>query len=241
MADLSIIQDTSSIAAIDCDYEARRSERDRLGLSEIGDPCARVLWYKHNKYQKKEVKGRVLRLFQLGNLIEEQMSTDLKSAGFLIHSQQRRVVFTQGELELNGSIDGIVERLLESDQSHLWECKSMASKGFAKLKAHGYEAYDQKYKTQIHVYAMGLKLKRIFVTVYNKDTSELYQERIHTNKAFATEMLQRAFDVVGSKTPPPKINERAEFYSCSWCDFKEYCHYGKQGPVVAPAKGVEKW
>lgn len=223
MGDLSCLKQTTSISAIDLDYETRYKPRLRLGLSQIGHECDRFLWYKHNGQIGKQPDGKVLRLFQMGNMVEEQMVIDLKSAGFTLHSQQKAVEFTQDDLKLTGSCDGIIEGLLESQQPHLWECKSMGSKGYSKLLKDGYEAYNPSYKAQLHTYMLGLKLKRAFVTVYNKDTSELYQERVRLDRDYAVEMLRRAFDIIGTKKKPDRIQNRPDFYSCKWCDYHTEC------------------
>jgi len=223
MADLSFLNETTSIAAIDADYEARYKPRNRLGLSQCGHICDRWLWYKHNGVQAEPPNGRVLRLFQLGNLLEDQLAIDLMSAGFTIHSQQKYVEFTQDNLRIRGSVDGIIEGLIESNKPHLWECKSMASKGFSKLLKDGYEAYNPQYKAQLHCYMMGLKLNRAYVTVYNKDTSKLYAERIKLDRKFAHATLQRVFDIMGTSVAPERACPRQDWYEAKWCDYRDLC------------------
>jgi len=225
MADLSFLNTVESIAAVDADYEARYQQRRHLGLSQIGHECKRYLWFKHKGFDEdKTPDGRVLRLFQLGRLIEDQMSIDLQSCGFRLHSQQKKVIFTQGDLKLEGSCDGVIEWLLESIKPHLWECKSMADKYFKKVKKDGYEAYSPQYKTQCHVYALGLKLNRIYATVYNKNTSELYAERIKLDRDFAIKQLNRAFDVMREPVPPDsRLCPRADWYQAKFCEFQKNC------------------
>ena len=226
MADLSFLHKTiTSIAAVDADYEARYQQRRHLGLSQIGHECDRWLWFKNQGLDEiHPPEGRILRLFQLGNLIEDQMAIDLQSCGFRLHSQQKKVIFTQGDLQLQGSCDGVIEYLLESEKPHLWECKSMSGKNFAKVKKDGYEAYNSKYKAQCHVYALGLKLSRIYATCYNKDTSELYAERIKLDREFAVGRLQRAFDVMREPVAPDrKFCPRADWYQAKFCEFRGVC------------------
>ena len=229
MADLSFLQNTvTSIAAVDADYSARFQQRRHLGLSQVGHECPRWLWFKHQGLvDETPPEGRVLRLFQLGRLTDDQMAIDLQSCGFRLHSQQKKVIFTQGDLKLEGSCDGIIEGLLESDRPHLWECKSMADKLFSKLKKDGYEAYNPQYKAQCHCYALGLKLPRIYATVYNKNTSELYAERIKLDREFATKQLQRAFDIMREPVAPDqKLCPRADWFQAKFCQFNKIC-WGK--------------
>jgi len=224
MARLDFLDDNQSIDAVNLFYESKYKPRDYLGLSQAGHPCSRWLWYKHNGFIGKPPDGRVLRLFQLGNILEDQIVIDLNDAGFNIFDIQHEVKFTQDNLTLLGHIDGKINGLIESSETHLWECKTMASKGFKTLLKGGYEAYNEQYKWQLQFYMFGLGLKRAFVTVYNKDNSELYQERIHLDKKATVEKLQMIFDVIGSEhCPNQKLCNREDFYLAKWCDYRNVC------------------
>lgn len=219
-----VINETSTCSAIDLYYEAFFEQRRRLGLSQVGHKCPRWLWYKHHKYDETPPSGRVLRLFQLGNLIEDQMYWDLTRAGFVITGQQKQVKFSMDGITLHGSCDGIIYGLIETPKTkHLWECKSIGSKGFAKLLKCGYEEYNPQYKAQVHAYMLGLKLNRAFVTVYNKDTSKLYQERIHLNKDWIIDRLADAFSAIQLKNPPERACPRVDFWEAKWCNFYKTC------------------
>ena len=242
MADLSFLyQATSSISAVDADYEARNVPRLHLGISAIGAKCPRELWYRHNGAVGRQPEGRVLRLFKLGNVLEDQIIIDLRSAGFYVHSQQKAVQFERNGLLLKGSCDGIIEFLLESSKPHLLEIKTASNKRFTELLKVGYEKWDQKYKSQVHVYAYGLKLDRIYVVVYNKDTSELYAERIRVDKQFAKDMIHRAFDVMEARIAPPRKCPNQTWYEAKWCSFCEICFAEPTQPTVAKNKILSAW
>jgi hypothetical protein len=223
MVDLSMLSEVSSIKAVDLFYEENTTQRNYLGLSQIGHRCDRWIWLKYNGTPEANIDGRVLRLFKLGETIESQMAVDLQSTGFRIHSPQKSVIFTQDDLQLEGHIDGIIEGLIESKQPHLWECKSASNKRFQELLKVGYEKWDAKYCTQVHVYAFGLKLNRIYATVYNKDNSELYQERIKTDKSLAMEALHRTFSIMRMHEAPVRLSQRADWYECKYCGYHDHC------------------
>jgi len=218
-----IINETSTVKAIDLWYKANRTQRRRLGLSQVGHKCGRYLWYKHHGYDEKPIDGRVLRLFQLGNIIEDHIAFDLAAIGVSITDRQRQVKFTFDDIELTGSIDGIATGLIESSQRHLWECKTMNAKSFAKLLKEGYEAYNEQYKAQVHAYMLGLKLKRSFVTGYNKDTSEIYQERIKLNKDWIIDKLSEVFNAIRMESEPERACPRSDWFEAKWCPFYETC------------------
>lgn len=209
-------------AAVDAYYEANQRPRLRLGLSEIGHPCKRYLWYRHNGYPQTPISGRVLRLFELGNLIEDAVVNDLQLTGFTVHSRQRRVFFEDDDTVLNGHIDGIVEGLIESSQPHLLEVKSANAKSFAKING-SYEKWQPKYKAQVHVYMLGAKLKRCLVVVYNKDTSELYTERIHLDRDYAVRLLVDVFAALHQTTAPERACPNASWYMAKRCGYYKIC------------------
>lgn len=224
MADVAeFINKKSSISVIDKTYEDNFKQRRRLGLSQVGHSCPRFLWYKHHGFDEPVPDGRVLRLFELGNVIETQMDCDLTQAGFNITDTQKHVEFTMDDITLTGSIDGIITGLVESNKPHLWECKSMGSKGWKNLLKNGYENYSDVYKGQVHAYMLGLGLKKAFVTVYNKDTSELYQEMIDLKEDWIIGRLQDVFKAISQDHPPLRACPDADYFEAKFCNFYGEC------------------
>lgn len=226
MADLTFLEEQpGTVDAVNLDYEARRVPRDWLGLSQAGHECKRYLWYTHNGYQGKPIEGRVLRLFQLGNVIEDQVIADLMSAGVRHYAGQREVKFTQDGVELVGHIDGIVEGLIESPATpHLFECKSASDKKFRELvKLGDYEKWNPVYGFQVQAYMLGLKLKRAAVFVYNKNTSEMKLFRVKLRREETIKKLQGIFEAITSPVKPDRKCPRADYYKAKWCDFREIC------------------
>jgi len=229
MADLSFLeQQPGTVQAVDLWYESSRRQRRHLGLSQAGHPCKRYLWYVHNGYQAAEIEGRVLRLFQLGNLLEDQVVADLRVCGFTISQQQREAVFTQDKLRLVGHIDGIIEGLIEAPVTpHLFECKSASKKKFDELiKLGSYRKWNETYFWQVQFYMLGLKLKRAAAFVYCKDDSRLHMERIRLEKEETIERLQSVFAAIGSETEPERMCPRADHYSAKWCPYYQTCFGG---------------
>ncbi len=219
-----VIKSESPDKVINAWYEANNKPRTWLGLSQIGHQCERYLWYCHHGYTGEQPEGRVLRLFQLGNILEDQTILDLKTAGFIHHSGQKEVTFTNNGVTLQGHIDGIVEGLLESGQPHLFEHKTCCEKKFKELlKLNSYERWNETYKAQVHVYMLGLKLKRCLAVVYNKNTSELYTERIRLDRDYAIGRLERAFSAIDRKSKPCRKCPNKSWFEAKWCDYYKEC------------------
>lgn len=215
---------------IDRHYESVNVQRTHLGLSECGHPCQRFLWYVHNGYPRKSIGGRILRLFQLGNILEEQIRKDFMAAGFGMHSDQKEIFFehtdpvTGQKYKLTGHCDGIVTGLQESDKPYLWECKTAGEKAFKQLlKCNSYEAWNIKYKAQIHAYMLGLKLDRALITVYNKNTSEMYQERIRLDRNYAVDLLQKVLKTIALADPPERLCPRGNWWEANFCPYQKTC------------------
>lgn len=246
MADLSILYESQrgSTDLVDLCYEAHRVERDYLGLSACGAECKRHLWYVYQGRPQKPIEGRVLRLFQLGNIIEDQVVEDLTAAGFPVKDSQREVVFTQEEYILKGHIDGIVTGLIEAPKTeHLFECKSCSLKKFKELQKaiaeHGktgpaYRQWNEVYYWQVQFYMLGLKLKRAAAFIYCKDNSELVLLRIKLDRQGTIDKLQSVFETIRSPIAPDRTCPRADFFKAKWCPHYHTC-FGIPFPEVEPA------
>ena len=240
MGNLAFLNEQSTVALINSAYEQKRQPRQRLGLSQAGHECKRFLWYTHQGFVGSKPDGRVLRLFQLGNVIEDQVIADLSIAGCQVFHQQREVMFTQDGVELVGHIDGIVKGLVESPETpHLFENKSASKKKFDELlKAGSYGKWNPIYYWQTQFYMLGLKLKRAAAFVYCKDDSRLYMERIKLDRDATIKRLQRVFEAITAPMEPERLCKRADHYESKWCPHYERC-FGittKTEQVVFPWK-----
>lgn len=236
MADLSFLAETGTVARIDRAYEAANKPRAHLGLSAAGDPCARKIWYMHRGHVGEQPFGRVLRLFSLGNAIEDEIIAGLRLAGCIVTDQQKEVRFTQDGVELLGHIDGIVTGLEESSQPHLFEAKSCNAKRFKELQKHGdYRKFSEAYFWQVNFYMLGLGLKRAAAFIYNKDNSELMMVRVRLDREATTEKLQQIFETITGELPERSC-PREDYYKAKFCNYREICFHG-----TAPATETWGW
>jgi hypothetical protein len=212
--------DRQLIEKIDKLYSDNYEPRQRLGLSEVGHPCDRYLWYKHNGVAGIAPPGRVLRLFELGNIIEEHVKDLLRGIGLEVTDEQRELSVEDYPGVLTGHIDGVVNI---DGEPCLLEVKSASAKNFKALQKAGYEAWDDKYRAQVHVYMILANLQDSLVVVYNKDNSEIYLERIKLNSGYALDVLKRAFDVISEAKPACRMCPNPEYYKIKMCEYREEC------------------
>ena len=206
----------------------RSGGRGHLGASQIGAPCERALWYGFRWALKVKHAGRLLRLFETGQLAEQRFVAELRAAGIEVHEldetgAQFSVSSCRGHF--GGSMDGVALGLLEAPKTwHVLEFKTHSAKSFAALKKDGVEKSKPEHAAQMQVYMHLAGLERAFYLAVDKNTDELYSERLHHDEAAALRLLAKASRIIDAAEPPSRISEDPAFYLCRWCSYHDICH-----------------
>ncbi len=209
--------------------EGDKGGRSRsIGASSIGHSCDRYLWLAFRHADTRDISGRIYRLFATGNLEEDRMVTDLRAIGYEVHDvgedgKQFKVTALGGHVK--GYMDGCVRGLPEDpEQWHVLECKTHNAKSFVKLVKDGVEASKPIHYAQIQLYMLLTGMQLGLYIAKNKDTDELYTERIALNENYAKGLLERAKRIITSSQPPARISDKPEYYECRYCDTRHVCH-----------------
>jgi hypothetical protein len=183
--------------------------RAHLGFSQIGNEDERKLWLQFRWCFPAGLPGRVLRLFDLGNRIEDQIAENLgKVEGIEIHATDKKgKPFARSTLggHFAGSIDGIVRGVMADrpDQRMILEVKSANDKRFKDLVSRGtYRSWSKEYSVQIDCYMSMFKTPYTLVVVCNKNTSDIYTEIIEEQPEVFDEMKTKAEYLLNSERPP---------------------------------------
>ena len=224
----------ATVAAMYSTYEESQSDsrRSHLGASQIGHPCERQLWYGFRWAKQMKHRGQLLRLFQTGHLEEPRMINDLRAAGVQVldvdPSTGRQWGARAADGHFGGSADGAGLGIPEAPRTwHLLEFKTHGQKSFKDLEKKGsVELSKPEHAAQMQIYMHLLGLKRALYLAKNKNTDELYSERIKYDKAEAERLLLKAERIIKSEQPPERAFS-ADYYLCKWCDYKEQCHEGE--------------
>jgi len=239
MADIADFTDPI-VAAIYEQYEKRgESEKARtyLGASVIGKECKRALWYSFRWATKEKFDGRMLRLFQTGHLEEPRMVADLRAIGAKVYdvnpADGKQFGFVGHGGHARGHMDGCAQGIPSGGQKwHVLEFKTHSAKSFAELKKNGVKKAKPEHYAQMQWYMGKSGMDRALYLAKNKDTDELYSERIEFDKVFF-EQLEAKFDsIIFAAEPPSKISDDPKFYLCNWCSHKDVCH-GHRVPAVS--------
>lgn len=232
MADLSRVS-RPTVAAIYAAWEATgnrdKGRRAHLGASILGRECRRALWYTFRWATDVMHEGRLLRLFDRGQQEEERFAADLRAAGVTVHTVDpatgEQFRFSDIGGHVGGSMDGCVIGILEKPQQwHVWECKTFGEKGFAELVKHGVEKAKPEHYAQVMLYLHWSGMTRGFYTAINKNTDEIYSERIRYDAKAAGLLLAKAADIVTAPRPLERISEKPDWYQCKFCDHRPTCH-----------------
>lgn len=205
----------------------KQSPRDYMGASILGEECDRKLWYSY-KIPWTVDDPRLQRIFDMGNIIEDYVIKLLKDAGITVYdvdSDGEQFGFVDGKIA--GHSDGVLIGLPESSKPHLFECKSANETSFKKFVKDGLKKTNDKYWAQVHIYMQKLKLERCLFVVMNKNTQELYLERVKYDKFVADHYLLRGHEIAAMETEPDRKYAKKTFYKCKWCNYKDRCWEGE--------------
>lgn len=195
--------------------------RPHLGASIIGKDCSRELWYSFRWAKAPNHDGRLLRLFEAGNNFENRIVPELEAIGITVTDRQRVVdIFPH----FGGSIDGLGQGFEESKKVHVLEFKTHNDKSFKELSTKGVESAKPQHFIQMNIYMGALRLDRAYYIAENKNTSEIYAERVRYNATVYHETCGKAKTIIDSPRPPVRIADNPARFACKWCGYSLLCH-----------------
>lgn len=211
--------------------------RGHLGASQIGKTCERALWYQFRWAKQEDFDGRMLRLFERGQLEEQRFIKLLKLIGATVSDRDadgNQFSFKESSLgnHFAGSLDAVAIGIPEAPKTwHVVEFKTHNDKSFKLLSKDGVQKAKPEHYAQMQVYMHWTELDRALYMAVNKNDETLYTERVHYDELFALDMLSKARRIIASKMPPEKISNNPKWFECGFCNFKNICH-GQKLPDV---------
>lgn len=229
-----------SVSLIYRAYEAQEdSTRFHLGASSIGKACNREIWYSFRWADNPKETGRMRRLFRRGHEAEAVFADELRMIGVTVHTvDERRVtpdnpapqfqIFTFAGL-FGGSMDGCAIGIPEAPKRwHVVEFKTHNNAQFKQLQKLGVKGAHYKHWVQCQIYMGFTGMHRTFYMGENKETSELYKERIHFEPKVFKALVDKAYMIIFSPGIPGRISEDPHSRDCQHCDYQFQCHYGTE-------------
>jgi hypothetical protein len=205
-----------------------KTHRPHLGGSQIGHECSRALWYQFRWAWSPKFEGRMLRLFETGDREEERIVRNLRDIGVTVWERdpetgkQIRAESCGGHFAL--SLDGVAEGLPESKKPHTLEFKTMNDKSFKSTKSMGVQKSKPVYWAQCQIGMHLIGIDRCLFIAVNKNTDEIYAERIKLDVAEALKLNAKAESIVFADTPPEKMSQDPSDWRCKFCPYWAVCH-----------------
>jgi hypothetical protein len=88
---------------------------------------------------------------------------------------------------------------------HVCEFKTHSEKSFLSLKRDGVAKAKPQHWAQMQTYMHLAGLERAFYLAVNKNTDELYQERLHYDAEAALRIMAKAERIIAANRPPARI------------------------------------
>ncbi len=210
--------------------------RRHMGASGIGRPCEREIWLSFRWVMVVRFLGRILRLFDTGNLEEPRMTADLRRIGCTVLDVDpgtgRQWTVRDETGHFGGSMDAILKAplpILPTRDWYLGEFKTHSAKSFRKLEREGVEKSKPEHFDQMQSYMALGNLDGALYLAKNKDNDDLYSEIVPRDKAAGERILKKAKRLINMPSPPDRPYSLVKGSPCNWCDFKSFC-YDKAWP-----------
>jgi hypothetical protein len=202
-----------TVSAIYAAYEAASDAnwREHLGASLIGTECERAVWYSFRWATRARHTGRLLRLFETGNLAEARFVADLRRIGVTVLDLDpetgRQWKLRDASGHFGGSMDAVAIGFPEAPKAwHVVEFKTHSARSFARLKAEGVERSKPLHWAQMQAYMHLSGIERAFYLAVCKDTDELHQERLRRDVEVGRRILAKAQRIIAAPRPPTRVS-----------------------------------
>ncbi len=206
--------------------------RSHFGFSNVGETCARKLWFSWKWVHPASFPPRILRLFNRGHLEEARFLAMLVSAGFDVHFETKQggqFKISDHEGHAGSALDGVVVGIpdLPPNTPTLVEMKTHSNKKYNELVRQGVQDGFFKHYVQMQIYMRKYKLEWALYMAVNKDNDELHCEIIKLDIVIADQYIERAGKILYSDEAPNRVSDSSGWYECKYCDYNKLCHQAK--------------
>lgn len=211
--------------------------RAYLGMSAIGGPCSRALWYGFRWVSRPSFDAVTLKRFADGHSGEAVVIDRLRAVpGLEVHDIDetgRQFGFTDLGGHFRGHMDFVVLGIAQAPKTwHVGEVKiseKIADLDKAKLAVGEKGAlakWNATYYGQAVLYMDYAGLDRHWTVAASPGVRKWTSARTDADPAHAMVLKNRAESIIFTDNPPDRIGGPDSF-QCKWCDFSSVCHAGK--------------
>jgi hypothetical protein len=237
MGNMSCLADSPVTTAIS-EYWRRRGEQEEprryLGASAIGHECDKYLWLSFRGVVRDSFEPRMLRLFNRGHREEEVFVAELRGIGCEVWdvNPETGLQWAVNDLggHFSGHLDGIAIGIPGAEKTpHVLEFKTHGDSSFTKLVKEGMRVSKPQHWAQVQVYMGTMRLDRALYLAVNKNTDEVYAERVHYDASEFKRIMARAKRIIEGNDAE-RCATRPDDWRCKLCAAKAVCWH--EGPFV---------
>lgn len=228
-----------TLEAADRALEAAQDRRRRayLGMSAIGNPCERALWYGFRWAAIVQFDATTLKRFEDGHASEAVAVARLKATpGLEVHDTDdtgEQFGFADFGGHFRGHMDGVALGLIQAPKTwHVLEIK--ASEKWTDLdkarkkvgEKHALAEWNPTYYAQAVLYMDYAALDRHYLVCVSPGARRWTAVRTNADPAFAAMLKAKAERIIFTDHAPNRIGGPDNF-ACKWCDWHGLCHAGE--------------
>lgn len=216
--------------------------RGHLGMSQIGKEDERELWLDFRWCLPRNHPAKLLRIFDLGHILEAELIARLRSVtvgaqrlagvpcdgnksesapAFQLFDRDpttgKQFRFSDYGGHFSGSMDAVIQGIPESKAWHVLDIKTCNAKKFAEFVKKGTKEVAPHYYAQAICYMAKADIDRAVFIYYNKDTSELYFDRMKADRFEWQKYKDRAERIL-TASEPPESDKKETDYQLRWHD-----------------------
>lgn len=214
--------------------------RRYLGASVAGHECDRFLWLHFRGLFRERFDGRMYRLFDRGRREEAVFCNELRSIGCEVWEVNPE---TGSQFEVSalgghfgGHLDAVALGVPEAPKTpHVCEFKTHGDTSFRKLAKAGVKVAKPMHFAQMQIYMGMMELERALYLAVDKDTDELYAERLHFDRAFFNAAMLRVKRIIEGAYAERCATRRDDF-RCKACPARAVCWH-ETGTVFSRVLG----
>lgn len=211
-----------------------RYKRKYLGMSSIGEPCERKLWYSFRHALTVTFDAPTLKRFEDGHRTEDLVIARLRRVDGLAIVDRggdgRQLGAKLLGAHFAGHYDFMAQGLLQAPKTwHVGEVKCTAK--LSELEKHvsnlgeknALQEWNVTYYGQAQMYMDYEGVERHWLVATTPGGREWTSVRTDYDPLAAMKLKAKAERIIFSETAPGRIGEETSF-ACKWCDYHGLCH-----------------
>ena len=186
--------------------------------------------------RRAQFSGRILRLFETGQLEEARLVRNLRATGATVLDVDPRAAGSGRSKPMAGILAARSMRSRSGSRSAedlaRGRVQDPLGQKLSRPRRQGRRAVEAAAWAQMQIYMHLTGITRALYVAVCKDTDDLHIERVRADGEAAARLLEKARRVIEAKRPPARIAEDPDWWECRFCDHHDVCHDGAAAEIT---------